>query len=197
MKMSELVKRLDRTARNREMIDSTELGYELDIHDMDYIQDEILSQRLQSFWAGEWLCTDTVVGYKVYFFDNEPVCWSAKTARKSDENFFWFSQEKAEQVRKYLLELQLENESPLSVELCDLENDDIGTGYTIDFSGQLLSNHKKAMLDGKSVTIIEKLKHSDLNIDTDLIVEFEDGSQRCENIEQLEFPFNLIKEGEQ
>lgn len=193
MKMSELVKRLDRTAQNRDWVDTKELGYDLNIHDMDYIEDEILSQRLQSFWAGEWLCTDTVVGYKVYFFDNEPVCWSAKTARKSDEDFFWFSQEKAEQVRKYLLELQLENESPLSVELCDLEMDDIGTGYAIEFSGQLLSNHKKATLDGKSVTIIEKLKHEKFNIDTDLIVQFEDGKQQRVSIEQLEFPFNLIK----
>jgi len=184
MKITDIINRLDKE-NNGAVVDTMVLGNELGIYDMSWIEQE----RLNSYWVGNWHCTDSMVGYKIYFLDNEPVAWSSQTGRKSDETFFWFSEELAKRVRDYLL--TLEEPTELSVELCDIEQE-MGIGYQIDFSGQLYSHHlDNAYYNNIPVKIIEKLKHETFNIDTLVVIQFENEKTETVHVKELEFGFNL------
>ena len=190
MNIIEIIERLDKSEGNKDWIDTSKIGQEVGIFDMDYVQQE----RLTAYWVGSWMCTDTVVGYKVYLLDGEPMAFSTQTARKSDEVFYWLSQEKGESVRSYLLSLKEEEESS-QFNLINLE-EDLGEGYHIDFSGQLLGLEKTgAKLNGEPVKILERVKHTEYNIDTDLIIERLNGETSRVSIRDLVFDFYL-REGE-
>src|ERR1035437_3625894 len=63
------------------------------------------NERLKSVFYQKWVCTDTHVGGRIYFLDNEAVCLSFQPFRKSDETFYWISKETFEKTHKYLLSL--------------------------------------------------------------------------------------------
>lgn len=143
--------------------------------------------RLKSYWIGGWNCTDTWVGYKMYFLDDEPVGVSSQTARKSDVEFEWFGNESADKVRDYLLTLAVEEKPNVNTTTLDEE---IGEGYRISFNSQIVHGNN-ATLNGKNVKVIERIKHTEWGIDTLVVVQFEDGSTETVNVEELLFKFNL------
>lgn len=64
-------------------------------------------RRLTKHWNQKWICTDTLVGDAIYYFDGRPLAYSYQNARKSDENFCFFSDDIAGVVHEYLRSLIL------------------------------------------------------------------------------------------
>ena len=62
-------------------------------------------EKLTYCFYQRWICTDTEVGIRVWYFENEPVCISYQPYRKSDETFGWLSKDCFEKVRDYALSL--------------------------------------------------------------------------------------------
>jgi hypothetical protein len=81
--------------------------------------------RLQKKWFESWICTDTEVGIAVYFLDGEIVCISWQPYRKSDEEFWFVSEELGNKLHDYFLSLIKEerNKFRLLDNLPDLEKE--------------------------------------------------------------------------
>jgi hypothetical protein len=62
-----------------------------------------INDRLTKKWFESWLCTDTEVGIAVYFLDGEIACVSWQPYRKSDEEFYFVSEEASRELHKYFL----------------------------------------------------------------------------------------------
>lgn len=187
MKLIDIASRIDKSERNRDWIDTQEMGYELGLDNVPYVEQE----RLTCYWVGYWLCTDSWVGYRMYFFDGEAVAFSIQFGRKVSEKFYWFSVEIATKVRDYLLSLIVEEDRGLGVEVCDI-NEDIGDDFKIDYSGQILSSDKMT-LKGEKVELLERIKHTDYGIDTELKVKLPSGEEKNVSVRDCRFGFHVTK----
>lgn len=58
--------------------------------------------ELVSYFGYSWICTDTRVGLRFYFLNDELVCASFQPGRKSDESFDWVSIETKQKVRSFV-----------------------------------------------------------------------------------------------
>lgn len=75
------------------------LAREFNIQFYDYLEVE----EIKTYWGPNWICTDTKVGVRFYFLNEEFVCTSFQGARKSDEQFFWASKETFNKVRNLVI----------------------------------------------------------------------------------------------
>lgn len=182
MKLIDIAKKIDKSKKNEVWINTEEIGNVLGI-DIPYIEQD----RLKCFWIGNWCCTDTFVGYRMYFFDDEPVAFSTQSGRKSDEVFHWFSLDLATTVKHYLLSL---HEDVLSIDVCDI-NEDIGDSFKISFNSQIL-NKEHITFNGEQVKIIERIKNKPYGIDTALKILFPNGNTQEVEIEELDFGFHIL-----
>lgn len=185
MKLIEIANRLDKSKNNEDWVDITKVGEELGI----YI--DIISQdRLKCYWVGNWYCTDSYVGYRMYFLDDKPVAFSIQNGRKCDEDFNWFSMELAKNTREYLLSLIVEKDNELNIDTCSI-NEDIGDGFKISFNSQIL-NKDKVKLNNESVKLVERIKNKPYGIDDMYKVELPNGEIKEVEIKDLEFGFNIV-----
>ena len=108
--------------------------------------------RLKCYFIKKWYCTDSYVGLRAYFLDDEFVATSYQQGRKFNEDFTFVSKEKAEKVRNYLISL-IEPEG-IDVEIFKEELDEeIPSTYKIVYNSQIL--HKTALYNGERVDIIK------------------------------------------
>src|SRR5690242_12506049 len=133
MKLSEIIKNLDRSEKNSSYVDICELATrEFDLN--AYIHSE--SKELTCYYFLNWYCTDTYVGGRVYFLNDEPVATSWQNGRKMSEEIYWVSKEAYNKVRDHILTLI--NEVDKTINIVDLE-EEWGIGYEISFGSQLLT----------------------------------------------------------
>lgn len=185
--LKQISERIDKSSANEKTVDIMQLANDFNINLDWWIEQD----RLKAYWMGGWNCTDTWVGYIMYFLDDEPVGVSSQLARRSDTEYEWFGVESATKVRDYLLSL-IEKDDSINVAYASLD-EEIGEGYTIGFNSQIVHGNE-ATLDGKDVIVIEKIKHTQWGIDTKVVVQFSDGKTEEVEITDLLFKFNL--EGE-
>lgn len=151
MLLKDIITNLDKSDHN--CCDNIKWDMETLIQDLNlscYGVNQSETYRLKSYWVGKHLCTDTHVGIKAYFLDDEFVCLGVQQARKSDESIRWLSDECASNVRQYILSLS--NEDSYYSELLDME-EDFGDGYQVEFTGQLLT--KVVNYKGDLVTVVK------------------------------------------
>lgn len=185
MKLIDIANTIDKSKQNEDWVDVAPIGNELGI-DVPYTEQE----RLKCYWVGNWFCTDTYVGYRMYFLDDEPVAFTVQNGRKSDENFHWFSQDLAVKVRDYLITLIVVTDDELNIVVCDI-NEDIGDTYKIDFNGQIL-NRDRITLNNEKVEILERIKNDNYGIiDTELKIKLSNGEVRNVLIEDLDFGYHV------
>lgn len=187
MKLIDIAKRIDKSDKNQSWVDTQELGEELGI-DVPWKE----QNRIKSYWIGNWYCTDTYVGWEMYFFDDKPVAVSSQSGRKSNKEFEWFNLELAREVKEYLLTLLVNEEESLNLSVCDI-NDEIGDSFKISFNGQIL-NEDKATLNGEKVEILERIKNKPYGIDDELKIKLLNGEERVVNIKDLDFSFHVLNE---
>lgn len=184
MKIIDIANKIDKSEKNEDWIDVTDIGNELGI-DIPYVE----QSKLKCYWVGNWFCTDTYVGYRMYFLEGEPVAFSVQNGRKSDENFHWFSNNLALQVRDYLLTLIIEKNDKLIVETCDI-NDDIDGSFKIDYNSQII-NSNRVKLKNEKVEIVERIFNEPFGIDTELKIRLSSGEEKNVNIRELDFGYHI------
>jgi len=190
MKLIEIANKIDKSKKNESYIDTENFSSEFDF-DFGF---NLQQDRIKAYWIGNWHCTDSYVGYRMYFLDDEPVAVSIQQGRKSDENFEWFSKELALKVRDYLIYLISKDEDELNIKLCNI-NDDIGDSYKISFNNEIL-NPNKATYNGESIEILEEIKDkNNWGIGSQLRIKLLNGEEKIIDIKEVDFKFNLI-EGE-
>nr|WP_145401512.1 hypothetical protein [Paenibacillus xylanexedens] len=185
MKLIEIAQRIDKAENNQDWVDTQELGKELGL-DVPWKEQD----RIKSYWIGNWYCTDTYVGWKMYFFDDKPVAVSSQLGRKSNEEYEWFNLQLAKEVKEYLLTLILDEEESLNVSICDI-NEEIGNSFKISFNGQIL-NKDRAVLNGEKVEILEEIRNKPYGIDDELKIKLLNGDVRHVNVNDLDFSFHLV-----
>lgn len=189
MKLRDIAKKIDKSKKNQDEVDISNISEELDINFYGWIEQD----RLVCYWIGNWYCTDSWVGYRMYFLDDEPVAVSTQNGRKSDEQFEWFGKETACKVRDYILSIIPKEE--LSIKLCSLD-DDIGDSYKISFNTQVL-DWSRAKYEGEPIEFIERIRENpDYGIDQKSRVKLSSGEEIIVDIKDLDFAFCLKKDGE-
>ncbi|MFE8094447.1 hypothetical protein [Bacillus toyonensis] len=183
MKLIDIANRVDKSDKNRASVNIEELARELNV-DLDWVEQD----RIIAYWIGNWYCTDSYVGYIMYFFDDKPMAFSSQLGRKCDEGFHWFSLEIAEKVKEYLISLIVE-ENKIDVKICDI-NAEVQDNYIIEFNSQLLSSNRP-MLNGEKVEIVKRIKNKDYGIDTALKVRLANGEEKQVDIQDLKFGYYL------
>jgi len=79
-------------------------------------------EDLKCYAIHTWVCTDTLVGYFLYTFKDEPCCITSQTGRKNDVYFHWISEEKYFEVLKFCLQF-VQPEKPF-ISTFDLDAED-------------------------------------------------------------------------
>ena len=148
MLLSEAIKRVDRSDSNHSDADAEKFSQEFGFH---LSWNAKFEERVHGYWLWRWQCTDTWVGYRVYYMDDEPVCVSWQPARGSSENFEWVSKEVYNKVREFMLELLAEDlrAQPKFAELDEMLPE---LGYTVTYGSQL-HFHNGKLADGTPVSV--------------------------------------------
>lgn len=189
MKIKDIINKVDKKHKDDVFIGQIAEQLGIDVYNWDD------QDRLTSYYIGNWYCTDTYVGYKVYFLDDEPVMVSSQTARKNDEHFEWLSKEAFMKVKDYILSFKENDE--YEFDLVDL-NEDIGETYKIHYHGALFDYHKNIPLfNGVNVSIIEYNEGQGFNekkqYNPSLVkVKFHESDKtQWVELKELDFPFNI------
>ncbi len=186
MKISDIINNVDKSDKFKEYVGIYHIAESMQIYDVYTHEDQ---ERLTSYYVVSWHCTDTKVGMKVYFFDDKPVAISMQTCRKCDEDIEWLSSEDYDSVKKYVLSFREDHSDGIDLANMDQE---LPNTYKIYFNSQIYDYHKSiALYYGKNVKII-KINREGM-IPKDITIQFEDESVLDTNIEELDFPYNLIK----
>jgi hypothetical protein len=160
--------------------------------DLNYIQNWDDQDNLTAYYFANWHCTDKTVGYKVYFYEGEPVAVSEQTGRKSSEEIEWISKEAFKKVKDYIMSFAEEFEPPIT--LVNLEQE-CGYDYFVQFYTQMYDYHKNnALYNGDTVKITGyKDSFNDGKYHPEIVeIEFQDGSKIWVETKELRFKFNVV-----
>lgn len=156
MKIRDLINAVDRSEKNTSSADIDIFCQALDLDQPGWNVTFDKDNRVTAHWLVKWYCTDTWVGYQVFYMDNEPVAVSTQLARKSSENLEFVSLEAATKVRAYILECLGEKEFSPSIANLDEETDPY---YTVSYSSQLLV--KKGWYGDRIVNVVRECQRWD------------------------------------
>jgi hypothetical protein len=143
MLLRQLIETLDKSDNNKQ---------EVDIYDLEgllnncfsintYLDKSKTNTRVTCYWLGKWLCTDTHVGYRVYFLDDKLLALSYQPARKSDETFTFASKEVKQELKDYIVSLIEVDEEEFEDEFYLNLDKDFGVGYRVGFACQLITDY--------------------------------------------------------
>lgn len=122
MKLSEAIAKCDRSRDDDPEIDHFTKALRIE-HYFGWSPE--FNARVRRNFIERWLCTDTMVGTAVYFFDDKPVAVSWQSARKNDTELQFFSKEDAVAVREFLYSL-VHKDEPQQFASMDDEFEPIG-----------------------------------------------------------------------
>ena len=195
MKIKDIIKSVNKSKQFFDQVYIYDIAQEMDLFNINNYGEQ---NRLVSYYIGNWHCTDYTVGYKVYFFDDEPVAVSSQTARKMDEEFEWLSKELYLKVKEYVLTFDQETIEP-SINILDPE-EEIGETYKINYHGDLYDYHKNIPLyKGENVKIVDVHKGQQFNTkkqyEPSLVkIKMLDDSELWLEMKELDFPYNIISD---
>lgn len=156
MLLKDIISNLDKSEQNEDksvVWELEDLGSEVGVQLQWGTHQDKDDYKLKCYWVANHYCTDTYVGYRAYFLEDEFVALSYQPARKSDEAYEWVSKEAFIKVRNYILSLQVEESVDFPEEFLDME-EDFGKGYPVQYTGQLL--RKDVWLDNNMVRVKEE-----------------------------------------
>ena len=189
MTIRDIAKKIDKSRENEDYVVLERVAESLEINNFYYYGDE--QKRLRAYWIGYWLCTDSWVGWRMYFFDGQFVAISEQKGRKCSEDFEWVSRDAAEKVRRFLLDLISADE--LGVDLCNLD-EDLGDSYKIAFPNQVL-NWDKARYKGQPIELVRKEPRP--SISTSILIKTRDTQEEyLVDLVELDFPIHVIENDE-
>jgi hypothetical protein len=181
MTIRELFERVIKSPENSDDVDITTLGEEVGLSWVDYEE----QSRLTCYYASQWICIDTMVGTRLYFLDDEPVCMSYQPYRKSQEKFSWVSREAYNKTRTYLETFVHDYTQPKFLQL-DEEIDDV---YSLSTTwGILPKDRNRAILLGLTK---ENVVITGRPSDKVVTILKTDGTEMNVDIEEIVFPLNV------
>lgn len=187
MKLIDIIDKLDKSPQNECYLNLDDIAEQ----EFNLCLREIPEQcRLKAYWLAKWYDTSCEwVGKKIYFLDNEPVCFSSQKYSGRDEDFQWFSEESLLKVGEYILSLAMQERQYAIHNINDIE---IGNGYKLDYTSEIHPD-SRALLNGEPVTIIDKMRDTNrYKINSDLKIKRKDNSEEVVHINSLDFEYNLI-----
>ena len=111
MKLIDAIKNVVRTKENEQWIDLEEFADECGVSSSasyrinEEFGDEI-ETRLKSYWITTWCCTDTWVGIRSVWLDDQPVGIISQSARKNGIEVEMISEQARTQVQTMLIDYQ-------------------------------------------------------------------------------------------
>lgn len=127
-----ILETIDTSKTEKKFVDFYEMcETQFNIFDVPYQPENNI--RLTYCYYHRWICTDTEVGVRVWYFDNKPVCISYKPYRKASEEFGWLSKEDFDNVREYMISLMDEEEFPITLITDETTNEIIKHSEEIPF----------------------------------------------------------------
>lgn len=186
MKLRELIEKIDKT--NPRLRDDTNFYKLGSIFNLDlYFYNNEGNDRLKCYWMQTWLCTDSWVGWRAYFLDDELVAVSSQLGRKCDEEFELVP-EKIKILKEYL-ETLVENPLRDDYDLINLD-EEVGDDYGVEFQSQLLDIfHEKGMYEGQEVTVKRIKGVNDYSNFHNVIIVFPDKTQKTVDCRDIRFEF--------
>lgn len=192
MNWKNLIENVDKSKENRNDVDLISLGErEFGKFDIPWLNAE--DTPLKSYWYAKWLCTDTWVGGKIYFFNDEFVAVSWQSARKAYEEFHWASEEAYEKVAAYLESIrQADNIAHLGINFLDDIEDEVQEGFTIDYGSQALIKKGIVQQTGEKFEITKTWSHMDDASNWRMVeAKMENGETKTLNLAHVYFPYIL------
>jgi hypothetical protein len=188
MKLSDAIKRVDRSDRNTSCANIEDFArlFDINVYDSDEFSD-----RVKHHWLAPWFCSDDVVGMSVYYMDNEPIAVQMRKARKSDKNIEFVSEAAANKVRDFIMQIKAKQGDVVPI-VKNLDQD-IGDDYSVAYGDQLLV--KKATYHGQAVEIVTTWRWSD-HIDKTqrAMIKYENGATEEVDVDDLRLTFRLTPE---
>ena len=189
MKLRELIKRVDKSDKNKTSIDPTELAELFGYYDMLSIDSyEEFDKRMIGYWIHVTIDTDTWVGIEACFLDGEFVMLRTQTARKSDENYEFKDVESKNKVKNFIFSYIDEEDNFQYIENLDEE---MNEGIQAMYSSELLTD-KLIDENGNSYTIVEKYPR-DKDFEKIKIAKVVDskGNESIKKLEDLLIPYRI------
>lgn len=106
---------VNKSEENSDYVDIVKIAEVVDFLYAGYYEE---LTELKCYWAFHWVCTDTWVGLRLYYLNDEFVCYSFQSARRASESFYWVSKESREKVRNVIIE-KIDIENKTNFELID------------------------------------------------------------------------------
>lgn len=163
----------------------------LNIYD---IQNWDKQSRLISYYILNWYCTDSIVGFKVYFFDDVPVAISSQRGRKCNEDFQWISKELYQKVYDYIISFREDEDHQSRIVLID-EKQYFPETFNVDYYYQMMKYHKEnALYNDQKVNVVG---FKDSYIDggkyhqEQVEIKFENDTTKWIQTKELRFPINI------
>lgn len=182
MKIKDVIKQLDKSEQNRDWVDTYELGQQFDIF-CEYKDPNTID--LKAYWIKNWMCTDTMVGFKAYFLNDEHVAISVQNSRKSYEKFFWKSEEHKKKTEDYLRKFTVEDD----ISVFD-PNEELNTTFKLDFYDELLHNHK-IYYNKEIVKVTNGIKDEFYPVKS-VVIKFENGEEKIVEVKELDIKINIL-----
>lgn len=187
MKLKEIIKKLDKSKDNESFVDLQDLGsreFELNTWLFNYSE----NLELKAYYFLKWYCTDSYVGGRAYFLNDELVAISYQSGRKSNETFYWKSSFAKNKVKKYLLTLMEEDTKDEVINLFDLEVE-YDHGFHVEFAQQLLTKDVLIKETLERVKVIEKFD----DIEKWRLVKIKnvDGVEKVVEMKDILVPYNI------
>jgi len=188
MKLLEALRQVDRSENNSFDPNYEEFCRSLDIYDSGW--NEEFYNEFRGYHLIKWYCTDAWVGVGVYYLRNELVAISTQKGRRSDLHIQYLDKAAGNLLRDYILSLMKKEEPEISILPPDELYGEIDPTYTVNFTGQLLTDIGYVL--GRECKVINKFR-SDI-IAKKVEVEFIDnGEKEVVSIDKFEIPLQLQK----
>lgn len=158
MKLIDIIRNVKRTDNpspsSWDYADLTQIMNEFDIY--DYL--DSANTRITVSFYEKRLCTDSHVGGRVYFLDDDVIAISYQTGRKSSETFKWVSKEDFEKTHQYLLSLVNDtSEIPFTLLVDEDYEVEMDEGHYVEFAGGILADELILKNDNSRVKLIDRL----------------------------------------
>jgi hypothetical protein len=187
MKLSEAIKRVDRSKENTGFSNMADFGYTLNMFDVS--NDAQFSEKVKKHWITRWDSNGLNVGMAVYYMDDAPVAVSHQSFSKGDEEITFVSKEAAEKVRQYILSIKDDRNGEFP--LADL-NFDIGEDYQLEYASQV--KESMAYYRGTAVQIPRSVIRGVISNKIDVMLP--SGDIACVPLSELSFPLKLNYEAD-
>lgn len=192
MKMRDLILIVDRSENNTTEPDIDDFSSALNL-DCHFGWDEKFCKRVVGYWLIKWYCSDTWVGTRVYYMDDQPVAYSNQSARKSDEFIYFVSLEAANKVKGFILELIGEEEFTPVIGNMDEEIHELD--YSVSYNSQLLVDY--GLYEGQRVKVVKRsyrYDDPDLRMTEVMVMHEPDGNPFKINVSDLKIDMHLSSE---